>query len=70
MRERKNMNEFLPEDYRKIVNNEIQKRMEMIGKGKAETYPRYREMVGQIRGLKDALELFGKAMKDYGEDDD
>lgn len=64
------MHEFLPEDYRKKVNEQIRKREEQLGNGKADTYPRYREIVGQIKGMKEALKLFGESLKEYGEETD
>ena len=64
------MNEFLPEDFRKKVGSEIRKKESECGRGKADSYPRYREMVGYIKGMKEALELFNTAMKNLGDDDE
>lgn len=64
------MNEFLPIDYRKVIAEEIRKKEIWLGQGKAETMERYREVTGEIKGLKGALDKFNNVMKSYGENDE
>jgi hypothetical protein len=64
------MNEFLPEDFRKEVGKEIRKLEVWLGEGKADSYERYKEVTGKIKGLKESLEKFNHVMKMHGEDDD
>lgn len=64
------MNEFLPEDFRKEVSEEIRKLEVWLGEGKADSYERYKEVTGKIKGFKQTLDKFNNVMKMHGEDDD
>ena len=64
------MNQFLPEDYRGVIEKEIRKLEIWLGEGKADTYERYKETTGKIKGLKESLDMFNNVMKMHGEDDD
>lgn len=63
------MNEYLPDDYRKAILEEIRRKEIWLGEGKAESYERYREMAGRIKGLKDSLDTFKNVIKMHGVED-
>jgi len=60
------MDDYLPDDYRKVIADRIKKHSEYLSKGKAENFERYREVVGILTGLKEALEDFNKCVQMRG----
>lgn len=44
---------------RSKLDDEIEKSVGALGEGVAADYPAYREQVGRIRGLRDALKIAG-----------
>ncbi len=65
------MSEFITDEYRKKVRLEISKHAEYLTAGKADSFERYKEVVGKITGLKDSLEFYKQCIKNmHGDDDD
>lgn len=56
--------------YRVAIQKEILKYSEQLASGKVEDYMRYREVVGKISGLKEALAVYKQCIKLRGEGDD
>lgn len=52
---------------RKEIGEEIDKKSEQIAGGSAADYPEYRFLVGQIRGLTDALTILGGIVQSMGD---
>ena len=63
------MSEFLPDDYRKAILEEIRRKEIWLGDGKAESIERYREVAGRIKGLKNSLDIFKNVIKMHGVED-
>lgn len=50
-------------EFFKVVRATIREREEFVCKGKATSYDKYREMVGEIKSLNEALVMFNDAAK-------
>ena len=64
------MHDLFPEYFRKKIMDEIREKEVWLGKGKADSHERYRQVTGEISGLQRSLEIHSKAMKAYGENED
>lgn len=56
------------ERFIETVNKEKQKKETYISEGHAHDYPEYRFVVGQIRGLQDAIEMVEYIYKQGGQE--
>lgn len=52
------------------LQQDIETKTAFLRSGKVETFDRYKELVGEIRGLETAGRLFNDALKRAGEVDD
>lgn len=61
---------ILLEDYNRAIAKAVAEKSEFISSGKVESFDRYKELAGEIRGLKLAGSLFKDVIKRHGDIDD
>ena len=61
---------FFWDGYKQALKQEIDKRVKSISSGKADSFARYKEVTGEIRGLKMALTTLDNCLKRAGEIED
>jgi len=64
------MIEYIPEEYRRVILEEIRAKEVWLGEGKAESFERYKEVTGQIKGLKASLSRFQYVLIKSGVEDE
>jgi hypothetical protein len=55
------------EEFKRAIDKAIAEKAAFISAGKAESFERYKELVGEIRGLKAAADLLKDVIKRHGE---
>ncbi|MGH1372977.1 MAG: hypothetical protein ACRBBW_13135 [Cellvibrionaceae bacterium] len=58
---------YFQSDFKKAVNEKIQQLSQKVSDGKVESFERYKELTGQIAGLKKALDISNDVAKRRGE---
>lgn len=58
------------DEFNRAIAKVIADKSAFLSAGKAETFERYKELAGEIRGLQKAVEIFKDVVKNHGESED